>query len=375
MGKHHKAIDYAKKAIFVVKEELVEIKLSKPDEFAQKSSILGIAYFNYAVEEEFLGNFSAAVKGYYKAYKIVKKNDPGNAELMKKFFDCYTSLKNKNINSRPSSAKTAASIKSAVSGTFFKSALPGKNSNKNNERDKLKNHKKNNSFVEFQNQCKMFLSGGQEFAKPPPIEKNQEHLKNVKKKVLRIPIRPQATTPNPPLKNLEIPNIIKNPVVGVENIRKPVMHEIHLKPSEPKVLQKQQKVSKIQDFKEEKKNLYPQISSNPSVSNFKHPRSPVFFEDSDIVVPNTIEANKHRKETKKDSNSSNLEKNQPKNAKSSQKSKNNLLKDLNSPEFLKALSKVQARVRGFLVREKLKLSKSKKATILYRRAKKINEKL
>ena len=170
MDKHHDALIYAKKAIEIAQEQLVDVKFSdNSDDIANNASVLGIAYYNYAVEEEYLGNLQGAIDNYEKAYNIVVKNAPNNIQMINKFKENLFQLKQKETKaSRPSSAKSGFSAKSMKSGVTVKSShttsrpLKGSKRVSNKKSDISATSMANSEFQQFTNQCKQFLSSNKE---------------------------------------------------------------------------------------------------------------------------------------------------------------------------------------------------------------------
>lgn len=374
IGKHKEAGGYAKTAIEIAQEELVNVKFTgNHEQTTSKAAVLGIAYHNYAVEEEFMGNSVIALHYYEKAFKIIEKNAPDNRELIEKFKKNFVDLKKIQVKpSRPSSAKVAkgqllGKPPNELFATGNKKVLK-RGSQKMNKFTKsskdIKEDEVEKEFAVFKNQCKEFLSSNKEWFKaevPVAAVKNFEVVK--REKMQRT--RPVTTNSNKfdlfEMKT-ESALTINAPVKGVENKRKPVLYEITLKPekaqSKPEESQAESAKSpeEIQKFRSQTKK-FSQISKGSSHQNYFETRpkeSVQVFEDFDIISSpqseNPQEVSERPSEVKEPSQVS--------------------LKD-NIKQLNILISRLQARFRGRLAREKFMLL-LKKTSILYRKAKKIN---
>lgn len=91
LNRHAQATRYAKQAIQYAQEELVNAKLDENQEsMSHKVAVLGIAYNNMGVEEEFLGNKKEALNWYRKAFNFMMKNATAEQQhLVQNFRMCY----------------------------------------------------------------------------------------------------------------------------------------------------------------------------------------------------------------------------------------------------------------------------------------------
>ncbi|CAG9331702.1 unnamed protein product [Blepharisma stoltei] len=91
LHKHSQAIRYARQAMQFAQEELLNAKLDEKQEVMNhKIAVLGIAYNNLGVEEEFLGNKQNAIEWYRKAVNFMMKNSNAQQEhLLENFRQCY----------------------------------------------------------------------------------------------------------------------------------------------------------------------------------------------------------------------------------------------------------------------------------------------
>ena len=363
MGKHKEAILHAKSAIDEAQGELVEIKFSNnPSETMSKASVLGIAYHNYAVEEEFLGNIGIALIHYEKALKIVEKNAPNNQDLIEKFRVNYNLVKRKQVKpSRPSSAKSAASMKHMQPMKVAKTPAPGnlqaqfrmKAPSRHTNSSKAVNEefsKTNKEFLDFKSQCKEFLSSNKDWFKsevPPPKTgygyfEEKKHLKPGN-------LRPNTATVKPRNENFEIKTesvlVITAPVKGTENIRTPVFHEISLIREQPKEFH------------------IDTLQSEESVKGRKASNIVGFLDSPN----NELTVFEEFDEVGKD-----LDRRSSKGQVSENRSNRNSI--LTKEQLNRLIAKLQARYRGRLARERFALL-LKKVAILHRGAKKIQGKL
>ena len=349
LGKHNEAINYAKQALSLAKEEMVEVTLNKePEQIKKKVAVLAIAYENYAVEAEFLGNVNESVQFYKKAYEFLKKHDPENVEMIEKFKENFFSAKKLLIpKTRPSSAKSTVSEKSAKSfGTPQNFNGPSKHFPETiKSKRKIPKITSEKNFLVFKNQCQEFFNGNNElFRRNLGAETN----KNLG---ARVSVKGKPP-PRPEFKPVKA-EIIFAPVKGVENVRKAVIREV--------VPGATQEVKNVVEVEPEIKAVHIKnrpslISKRSSVSFIEWPEStPVIVQDFDEVPQKIPEKNLSPTIILPDSEpfqiQAKLEKNQ---------------------NFLSIVCKIQARIRGMLTRERIKLLKSK-PEILYRGAKKINK--
>ena len=372
MGKHKEAILYAKNAIEVTQEELVEIKFSNNhSETMSKASVLGIAYHNYAVEEEYLGNIGIAMINYKKALKVVEKNAPNNLELIEKFRGNYSSVKRKQVKpSRPSSAKSAVSMKPGVLVRVAKNPAPGnlqaqfkmKPSSKHANSSAAVNEecaKADLEFLSFKNQCKEFLSSNRDWFKPEvPHPKTQYGYFEGKKPLNPRNSRPQTASVRPRHESFEIKTenvlVITAPTKGIENIRAPVLHEISL-------VREQPKEKPIDPFPKSEESI--KILNQPSRKSTKPPilskKSSVVFVDT---PKNEVTVFQVFDEVGKEVERENSKENASENV--------SCRKSMTKDEVNRFVAKLQARYRGRIAREKFALL-LKKVSILHRGAKRI----
>lgn len=233
MGKHSEAITYAKIAITLSKEELVNTKLSNnAEDLPNKGSVLGIAYHNYAVEEEFLNNLKAAAVAYKKAASVLTKYAPNNTEMIAKFRNSYFEVRKMFTKfSRPNSAKSAVSVKTVTS---TKSRLSCKSPQDVQTKPKTMRNKakmqKNESekeFSKFKVLCKDFLTSNREWYNSGTLMGNKVQTEKSTNTVSLPPTRKtrQLDSSKKDFTN-EKAIIITAPKEGVENPRTPILHEV-----------------------------------------------------------------------------------------------------------------------------------------------------
>ena len=428
MGKHSEACQYAKDAINLVKEEMVELKFhQEPEKVKKKAAVLSIAYHNYAVEEEHLGNFNISLDFYKKAFQFLEKNDPDNKEMIEKFKDSYSDMKGKIFRkSRPSSAKSAYSqvtIKSFKSAKAINHPMRPNHENPKILKSRPKEVKKSETnlkdFLDFKSECRNFLVKDFTWLKSETKpDKNLENLKNLKNQEKNPkPLQTDLPRSSNNIKTLFTPSkleVISAPVKGIENIRKPVFHDIDFgrpprsprsfqpddlapahhpakdqkdvkeakQPPRPSTVTKRKskvsldfhypEVEKFEDFEEVKASNQQSIKLLPQSSILKAGSSA-----SPVAPANAPEA-KEAKEAR-----------EAKEALKAKEDKENFREEFNSASQelarekeklvkrkkfdandLKLICKIQARIRGMIAREKFRIMKFK-PEILFRGAKRI----
>ncbi|OMJ85622.1 hypothetical protein SteCoe_13036 [Stentor coeruleus] len=383
-GKHNDAIVYARTAISLAREELVNLKINKDsEELKNKASVLGIAYHNYAVEEEFLGNLKAALGAYEKAVSILEKYVSGNAEMLIKFKNsCMDVKKILFRTSRPNSAKSVGSNKTFISvksSTAFKTS---KSKDQNSKKPSKQIQKKNdsqtdNDFLQFKDSCKDFLTSKKDWFNSSLSLANKSSAFKSKTQSI-APIIKTRHISDPIKADFRIENItiITTPIKGIENYRKPIFHEVSFSSTKNKILDTIEIVDEKKEFKNNKNTKIKfSAPSSKKTSFFKN--EPVIIEDFDKIK--TKEKNDEEsgnesdkvkailvEEAKKDELQRKMTLKRQTTLKPIGDDRATQLKKLES-----LICKLQAHFRGAQAREKYKLIKARKSQLLYRGAKKI----
>lgn len=387
VGKHSDAIAYARTAITLAREELVNLKLNKDsEELRNKASVLGIAYHNYAVEEEFLGNLKAALGAYEKAVSILEKYVSGNAEMLAKFKNSCMDVKKMLFRaSRPSSAKSVGSNKtffSVKSSTAFKSSKPKNQKPKKNSRQdpKKADTQSDRDFLQFKDSCKDFLTSKKDWFNPSLSLSNKFSAFKSKAQAI-VPVIKTRNISEQIKPDFRIENItiITAPVKGIENYRKPIFHEIAFINTKNKTLDSIEIIDEKKEFEDEKDKKSKLKFSAPSSKKQSFFRNePVIIEDFDEVKAKGVNEDKDSddesekvkailvEEAKKDELQRKMTLKRQTTLKPIGDDKATQLKKLES-----LICKLQAHFRGAQAREKYKLIKARKSKLLYRGAKKI----
>eukprot|EP01022_Parablepharisma_sp_SALTPOND_P032897 TRINITY_DN872_c0_g1_i1.p1 TRINITY_DN872_c0_g1~~TRINITY_DN872_c0_g1_i1.p1 ORF type:complete len:1576 (+),score=322.07 TRINITY_DN872_c0_g1_i1:18908-23635(+) len=90
--KHRAALDHAVKAAFQFQEDLLRVQSSpekQQTELSEKTSLLGVAFYNMGMQEEAMGNISPAIEWYRKACSTLDNIETADPKLRTSF---YTAL-------------------------------------------------------------------------------------------------------------------------------------------------------------------------------------------------------------------------------------------------------------------------------------------
>lgn len=101
LGRHQEALEHAKAAVLYCQKQLLAGKLkaslaSEQDQNAlltEKIVVLGIAYHNLGVEEEFVGNLDSCLEWYYKALSLVRAHLGEDEDIAQTFKESYLNAK------------------------------------------------------------------------------------------------------------------------------------------------------------------------------------------------------------------------------------------------------------------------------------------
>lgn len=91
LSQHREAAAHCQQAIQLAQEDLLNLKLTKPqDDFIQEVSVLAVAYHNLGVEEEYLKNYEIALSWYRKAVKFLEKHaNSSHFSMLEEFRKSY----------------------------------------------------------------------------------------------------------------------------------------------------------------------------------------------------------------------------------------------------------------------------------------------
>lgn len=101
LNQHKEASVYCSQAVQLAQEDLLNLKLSQPDQdYQQEVAVLAVAYHNLGVEEEYLRHYEVALAWYRKAIKFLEKHAsashmPMLEEFRKSYEDAQKTCKKK----------------------------------------------------------------------------------------------------------------------------------------------------------------------------------------------------------------------------------------------------------------------------------------